>query len=100
VLDRVSDPAVREALERLVGELRTKHSSVYEMLERMDRNKDGILSLFDIHGGLAEMGVRLTATELDSVLWAFDKDQTGRIDYLEFYTVLTKHQYMERFTGF
>ena len=58
----------------------------------MDRNKDGILNRDEIRRGLAEMGVRLTATELDSVMRAFDKDQSGRIDYLEFYTVLTKHR--------
>jgi hypothetical protein len=92
LLDRMNDPAVCEALDRLISELRTKHSTVYEMLNRMDRNKDGILSRDEIRRGLAEMGVRLTATELDSVMRAFDKDHNGKIDYLEFYTVLTKRR--------
>ncbi len=92
LLDRMKDPAVREALDRLVGELRTKHSTVFEMLNRVDRNKDGILNRDEVRRGLAEIGVRLAPTELDSVMRAFDKDHNGKIDYLEFYTVLTKHR--------
>jgi Ca2+-binding EF-hand superfamily protein len=96
----MNDPAVREALDRLVVELRTNHSTVYEMLNRMDRNKDGILSRDEIRRGLAEMGVQLTATELDSVMRAFDKDHNGKIDWFEFYTVLTQHAAPCRAVGF
>jgi hypothetical protein len=92
ILDRISDPAVREALDRLVGELSTKHSTVYELLNRMDRNKDGVLSRDEIRRGLAGMGVRLTTWELDSVMRTFDKDRNGKVDYVEFYTVLTNHR--------
>ena len=92
LLDRINDPTVKEALDRLVAELRTRHSTVYEMLNRMDKNKDGSLSRDEIRRGLAEMGVRLTATELDSVMRVFDWDHNGRVDYIEFHTVLTKHR--------
>ena len=92
LLDRINDPVVREALDRLVIELQAKHSTVYEMLNRMDTNKDGVLSRDEICDGLAEMGVRLRTTELDSVMRAFDKDHNNMVDYLELYTVLTKHR--------
>jgi hypothetical protein len=88
-LNRIASTAVRDALDRLVVELRTRHGTVHEMLERMDRSKDGFLSRHEIGRGLAEMGVQLTAAELDSVIEVFDHN--GKVDYHEFYTVLTKH---------
>ena len=89
VLNRIASTAVRKALDRLVVELRTRHGTVHEMFERMDRSKDGFLSRHEIGRGLAEMGVQLTAAELDSVIEVFDHN--GKVDYHEFYTVLTKH---------
>ena len=88
----INDPEVKQALDRLVVEVQARQSTVYEMLGRMDTNKDGILSRRDVGRGLTELGVRLSASELDSVMRVFDKDHSGQIDYLEFYTVLTKHR--------
>ncbi len=89
LLDRINDPVVRAALDRLVLELQAKHSTVYEMLKRLDHNKDGVLNREEIRRGLADMDVRLSSTELDSVMRAFDKDGNGTIDYTEFFTALT-----------
>jgi hypothetical protein len=91
MLDCMNDPAVRDALDRLVVELRAKHGAVDKMLQQMDSNKDGILDRDELCHALTEMGVQLSRTELDSVMRAFDKDRTGNIEYAEFYTVLTKH---------
>ena len=91
LLDRMAEPVVREALDLLAAELCAKHNAVRAMLNRMDRNKDGILSRDEICCGLAEM-VQLSQPELDSAMRAFDKDRNGTIDSLEFYTVLTKHR--------
>ena len=88
----LTDPVVREALQPLIGELRKQHASVYEMLKRMDRNKDGILSRDELCDGLSEMCVTLTPAQLDSVMRAFDKDGNGNVSYHEFYAVLTKHR--------
>jgi RNA polymerase-interacting CarD/CdnL/TRCF family regulator len=92
VLDRMNNPAMHEALDRLVVELHTKHNTMYEMLKRLDNNKDGVLNDREIRHGLAEMGVRLSDTELDSVMRGFDKDGNGKVDFFEFYTVLTQHR--------
>ena len=92
IMDRVHDPVVHECLDRLVAELRSRHGTVHEMLRRLDRNRDGQLSRDELRQGLFEMGVQLSMSELDSVMRAFDRDHSGSIDYLEFYTVLTKHR--------
>jgi hypothetical protein len=62
-------------VDRLVGELRTKHSTVFEMLKRMHRNQDGKLDRDEVCRGLTEMGVRMSSAELDWVMRAFDADE-------------------------
>ena len=92
ILDRMSDPMVRRALDRLVDELSGRHSSVYEMLQRLDRNGDGLLSREEMRTGLLGMGVPLAAPELDSLMRVFDTNMSGRIDFREFYSVITRHR--------
>ena len=92
LLDCTNDLAVREALDRLVVELRTKHSTVYELLNRLGRNRDGLLSREEMRLGIAQLVVRLSTTELDSVMRAFDEDGSGKVDYVELYTVLSRHR--------
>ena len=57
VLQRFSQPAVREALDRLCWELASKQELVYELLQRLDRNGDGRLSRDELRHGLRSMGV-------------------------------------------
>ena len=90
-LDRMHDPAVRMALDRLVSELSGRHSSVYEMLQRLDRNGDGLVSREELRSGLLGLGLVLGMSELDALMRVFDTNMSGRIDFREFYTVLTQH---------
>ena len=92
ILDRVHDPVVHECLDRLVAELQSRQGTVHEMLRRLDRNRDGQLGRDELRQGLSELGLQLSMSEIDSVMRAFDRDHSGSIDYLEFYTVLTKHR--------
>ena len=87
LLDQVNGPAVSEAPDRLSMELQAQLSTVDDLLERLDRNQDGILDRKEIRPALAEMCV--SATELGSVTRAFDKDGTGNFDRTELRTVLT-----------
>jgi hypothetical protein len=89
--DRMNDPAVRKVLDRLAEEMSSKHITMRAMLRELDRNNDRKLSRDELSHGLAEMCVTLKATELDTVMHAFDKDHDGKIDYGEFYSVLTTH---------
>jgi hypothetical protein len=94
VLGRVTDPVVREALQPLIGELRKQHASVYEMLNRMDRNTGGILSRDELCDGLSEICLTLTpacAARLCDAGFRV-KDDNGNVSYHEFYAVLTKHR--------
>ena len=78
LLDRIHDPAVRAALDRLVEELQAKHSTVYEMLQRMDTKRDGILSRDEVRRGLSGLGVKLRTSELDSARAAMSRSRSAR----------------------
>jgi Ca2+-binding EF-hand superfamily protein len=86
-------PLVSSALKRLCDELSSKHQQVYQLLQRLDRNKDGRLSRTELQDGLVRMGVLLPPSELDGVMRAFDKDCSGYVDYVEFYTVLMQSRH-------
>jgi Ca2+-binding EF-hand superfamily protein len=81
-------PLVHAALKRLCDELSSRHQQVYQLLQTLDRNKDGRLSRPELQAGLVRMGVLLPPAELDGVMREFDKDCSGFVDYVEFYTVL------------
>jgi hypothetical protein len=95
LLESFSRPAVRESLDRLCAELASKHELVYELLQRLDRNGDGRLSRDELRHGLSSLGVSLKQWELDEVIAAFDKNGDGSVDYVEFYTLLSKHHAAE-----
>jgi hypothetical protein len=82
---------VRRALDRLVEELDSKRITMRAMLQQLDRNRDRKLNRDEISHGLAEMGVTLTATELDTVMRVFDKDHDGKVEYAEMHAALTTH---------
>jgi hypothetical protein len=96
LLERFSQPAVcttvREALDRLCAELGSKQKLVHELLQRLDHYGDGLLSCDELRHGLRSTGVSLQDSELDGVMRAFDRNGDGFVDYVEFYSVLSKHR--------
>lgn len=80
---------VSQSLFRLVDTLKGKGERVWEMMTRLDQNGDGTLSYQEIRWCLKDMKVNLSAEEQNILVHAFDQDNSGQIDYVEFYNVLT-----------
>jgi hypothetical protein len=89
---RVQDPKVREILDRLVKELRTKYSRVSALLNKMDVNRDGVLSKSEILSALTKFGIKVSASELENLMATFDPSGDGKVNLAEFSTVLAQHQ--------
>ena len=91
-LDSINDSTTRGVLDSLCMELATRHEAVFQLLQRMDANGDGVLSRSEIRSGLLDLRIALTSSELDSVMRLFDKHGNGSIDYHEFYHVIQNHR--------
>ena len=91
VLDREHRQSVRLILDRLVVKLRSKGASTFEMLEEMDTNGDGVISLAELEKGLAGLGIDVSKDELYAVMRFFDFDQNGTLDALELEETIRSH---------
>jgi hypothetical protein len=89
-VDPVASPVVRGLLDRMND---PNDPAVREGLDRLVRNKNGILTRDDVRHALAELvctlGLPLTAMDLDAVIRALDANHDGKRDYLE---LLMKHR--------
>jgi calcium-dependent protein kinase len=70
----------------------TKIKDLKDTFTALDKNKDGTLSMQEIHEGFTRMGLEFT-TELEQSLRRADTDGSGNIDYTEFIaaTLDTRH---------
>ena len=77
------------ALDALVAELLSKHTSLHAMLSKLDSDHDGVISTEELGAWLAELGAGLEEAQLASVMLAFGPSHSA-IQYRDFYKVL-KH---------
>jgi hypothetical protein len=80
---------VAESLVKLVESLKGKGERVWEMMTRLDQDGNGTLSYQEIRWCLKDLKVNLTNEEQSILVHAFDQDDSGSIDYVEFFNVLT-----------
>ena len=85
VLQRFSQPAVREALDRLCWELASKQELVYELLQRPDRNGDGRLSGDELRPGLRSLGVSLLPSDPACAMRSFGRNTAGSVEFVVSY---------------
>ena len=117
-------PDVDDALTTIVEELGARHESVVDLMARLDRNKDRMLSHEELCRGLAATGAkvasdfsRLTHFCISSAVWescfamcrqvptpvfdalfkVLDKDGKGTVDYIDFYKAIKDHREKIRF---
>ena len=91
VLDRETRQSVRRILDMFVLKLRSKGASTFEILEEMDANGDGVISVPELGRGLATLGIKVTPDELDALMRYFDVDKNGTLDALELETTIRSH---------
>jgi hypothetical protein len=63
----------------------------FELLDKMDDNGDGVLSVEEFTNGLEELGIDCTSDELNAVMRYFDEDRNGTIDAIELEQIIKKH---------
>lgn len=66
---RTADADVGAAMDRLVGELESRHEQASELLARLDSNGDGALSRDELMAGLTELGTPANSEILDLLPW-------------------------------
>ena len=67
----------------------------FELLENMDDNGDGVLSLDEFTAGLLQLGIDCTREEIATVMRYFDDDHSGTLDALELEQIIKKHKVSE-----
>jgi Ca2+-binding EF-hand superfamily protein len=82
------DTVVRVALSQVVEQLHGRMDSVHPAFRELDVRGIGKLSKADMYRGLQSLGVRLPPRDLTRLITAFDVDDSGKVDIIEFCTVV------------
>ena len=88
----VLEGSVKEALDRLVADLHGRKEDTFQMMRRLDTNGSGRLDRAELREGLRDLGVRLNDSKMDALLQEFDTNRDGRVDMMEFSSVIERHQ--------
>ena len=77
-----------DALRKITMQIRDlleKHNeSLMTAFRAFDRDRDGIISAREFRLGLRELGVKLSANQIDDIMRQLDVDEDGYIDYHDF----------------
>ena len=68
--------------------LQANLTRVIDMFRSMDTNGDGVLEKKEMSMGLGNLGFTLTKGEMTNLWHAFDKDNSGSVEYKELYQIL------------
>ena len=85
---------INPATDRFLEELNRYHDSVIEMMQQMDRNRDGFVSISELQSSLQRVlpGHIWTSLDLASVWSHFDTNKSGLINYSELYNAVMSYR--------
>ena len=86
----MSDKVLCMVLERISTQLRGNNAALFQMLVKLDKNKNGLISPTEMHKGLITLGIKLHEGDLGSIIRIFDRNSKNEIDYMELYRVLVQ----------
>jgi len=85
------DP-IKKAFQAMIRHIRKKNLSDVELFNEIDDNGDGILTRGEMSAALRRLGCKLHPAELDAICRMFDVDNSGSVDFAEFYSVLKREE--------
>ena len=59
-----------------------------DMIRKLDKNKDGMISFIELSEGLREIGIKIFKGEQAAMMRRLDEDKDGLIAYEELYNAL------------
>ena len=82
----------REVTSELRRNIDTNRESLLRAFDRMDTNKDGILTAREFQRGLRERGIALDEREMKQLMRVIDADGDDTLDYIEFMDALESYE--------
>jgi len=81
-----------EAFQKLINEKVSKEDEEREFMIAfmlLDKDRDGYLTYKEIYAAMSHLGSDLTESEVLDMIYAYDNDGDGRMDYYEFIKFMT-----------
>jgi len=81
-----------EAFQKLINEKVSKEDEERELMiafMMLDSDKDGYLTYKEISAAMTHLDVNLTEAEILDMIYSYDKDGDGRMNYYEFIKFMT-----------
>uniref|UniRef100_A0A803M1X1 non-specific serine/threonine protein kinase n=1 Tax=Chenopodium quinoa TaxID=63459 RepID=A0A803M1X1_CHEQI len=99
VLSRMKQFRAMNKLKKLalkvIAENMSEEKGFKAMFDNMDTDNSGSITYDELKKGLAELGSKLTETEVKQLMEATDVDGNGTIDYMEFITATMNRHRLE-----
>ena len=93
VCEHRGDPCVKRVLNELAVLVEEKKQTVASLLEQLDQNGDGLITLKELKVGVATvLGMELSTAEATAIMRWFDRDGANSIEVEELTQALNRHR--------